>query len=232
MYIESIAAGFMFGLIGSLHCAAMCGPIVVSIPWSSNKKGQQILLYHLGRISTYALMGVAVGILGKVLWPKTIGIWPSIISALVLIAVFVVQSFPKLFNTGNGFIGRFSNLFRKHIKKDNLLSRYFMGMLNGILPCGMVYMALAASLAVSTKDAGSSALFMLAFGVGTSPLLVFLQRFKMFLSKYPFFRKEKTVRYALLVLGLLFLLRGAQLGIPYVSPVMKKGTPACCASSH
>ena len=232
MYIEGIIAGFMFGLVGSLHCAAMCGPIVVSIPWTTNKKGQQILFYHLGRIFTYALMGVAVGLLGKVLWPKTIGIWPSLISAFVLIAVFIVQSFPKYFQTGGGFFARFTGMFRKHVKKDRLISRFFLGMLNGILPCGMVYMALAASLAVSTKDAGSSALFMLAFGVGTSPLLVFLQRFKMFLSKYPFFRKEKTVRYALLILGLLFLLRGAQLGIPYVSPVMKKGTPSCCAPSH
>lgn len=232
MYIESIAAGFMFGLVGSLHCAAMCGPIVVSIPWSTNKKGQQILFYHLGRILTYTLMGMAVGLLGKVLWPKTIGIWPSLISAFVLIAVFIVQSFPKYFQTGGGFFTKFTGMFRKQVKKDRLISRLFLGMLNGILPCGMVYMALAASLAVSTKDAGSSALFMLAFGLGTSPLLVFLQRFKMFLSKYPFFRKEKTVRYALLILGLLFLLRGAQLGIPYVSPVMKKGTPSCCAPSH
>jgi sulfite exporter TauE/SafE len=108
---------------------------------------------------------------------------------------------------------------------ESVYSRFFMGMVNGILPCGMVYSALA--VAILYQNALYSGLFMLLFGIGTSPLLVLLSRIKMYLSKYPFFKREKTIRFALLILGLLIVLRGAGLGIPMLSPKRN-----CCASNH
>jgi sulfite exporter TauE/SafE len=91
---------------------------------------------------------------------------------------------------------------------ESVFSRFFMGMVNGILPCGMVYSALA--VAILYHNALYSGLFMFLFGIGTSPLLVLLSRIKMALSKYPFFKREKTIRFALLILGLLIILRGME----------------------
>ena len=225
MFIELIIAALSMGLLGSLHCVGMCGPIIVSIPWSNTQKALQISLYHFGRATTYALMGAAVGGVGQLFLPKDIGVWPALISGSVLILVFIAQSFPSLFQNTVFPALSVATYFRKFLKMESVFSRFFMGMVNGILPCGMVYSALA--VAILYHNALYSGLFMFIFGIGTSPLLVLLSRIKMYLSKYPFFKREKTIRFALLILGLLIILRGAGLGIPMLSPKRN-----CCASNH
>ena len=223
MFIEIIIAALSMGLLGSLHCVGMCGPIILSIPWSNTQKALQISLYHVGRATTYAIMGALVGGVGQLILPRDIGVWPALISGSVLILVFIVQSFPSWFQNTVFPASSVSTYFRKFLKMESVFSRYFMGMVNGILPCGMVYSALA--VAILYHNAFYSGLFMFIFGIGTSPLLVLLSRIKMYLSKYPFFKREKTIRFALLILGLLIILRGANLGIPMISPKVT----TCCA---
>ena len=225
MFIELIIAALSMGLLGSLHCVGMCGPIILSIPWSNTQKALQISLYHVGRATTYVIMGALVGGVGQLFLPKDIGVWPALISGSVLILVFIVQSFPSWFQNTVFPTSSVSTYFRKFLKMESVFSRFFMGMVNGILPCGMVYSALA--VAILYHNALYSGLFMFIFGIGTSPLLILLSRIKMALSKYPFFKREKTIRFALLILGLLVILRGAGLGIPMVSPKRN-----CCASNH
>lgn len=223
MFIELFIAALTMGLVGSLHCVGMCGPIIISIPWSNTQKALQISLYHVGRATTYAIMGALVGGVGQLFLPKDLGVWPALISGTILILVFLAQSFPTVFQNNRFPATSIARFFRSFLKMESVFSRFFMGMVNGILPCGMVYSALA--VAIHYHNALYSGLFMLLFGIGTSPLLVLLSRIKMYLSKYPFFKREKTIRFALLLLGLLIILRGANLGIPMISPKVN----TCCA---
>ena len=223
MFIELFIAALTMGIVGSLHCVGMCGPIIMSIPWSNTQKSLQISLYHVGRATTYAIMGALVGGVGQLFLPKDLGVWPALISGSALVLVFLAQSFPTVLQNNRFPASSIAGFFRSFLKMDSVFSRFFMGMVNGILPCGMVYSALA--VAILYHNALYSGLFMFLFGIGTSPLLVLLSRIKMYLSKYPFFKREKTIRFALLVLGLLIILRGANLGIPMISPKVT----TCCA---
>ncbi len=223
MFIELFIAALTMGIVGSLHCVGMCGPIIMSIPWSNTQKALQISLYHVGRATTYAIMGALVGGVGQLFLPKDLGVWPALISGSVLVLVFLAQSFPTVLQNNRFPASSIAGFFRSFLKMESVFSRFFMGMVNGILPCGMVYSALA--VAILYHNAPYSGLFMFLFGIGTSPLLVLLSRIKMYLSKYPFFKREKTIRFALLVLGLLIILRGANLGIPMISPKVN----TCCA---
>lgn len=223
MFIELFIAALTMGIVGSLHCVGMCGPIILSIPWSNTQKALQISLYHVGRATTYAIMGALVGGVGQLFLPKDLGVWPALISGSVLVLVFLAQSFPRVLQNNRFPASSIAGFFRSFLKMDSVFSRFFMGMVNGILPCGMVYSALA--VAILYHNALYSGLFMFLFGIGTSPLLVLLSRIKMYLSKYPFFKREKTIRFALLILGLLIILRGANLGIPMISPKVN----TCCA---
>jgi sulfite exporter TauE/SafE len=223
MFIELFIAALTMGIVGSLHCVGMCGPIIMSIPWSNTQKALQISLYHVGRATTYAIMGALVGGVGQLFLPKDLGVWPALISGSVLVLVFLAQSFPTVLQNNRFPASSIAGFFRSFLKMDSVFSRFFMGMVNGILPCGMVYSALA--VAILYHNALYSGLFMFLFGIGTSPLLVLLSRIKMYLSKYPFFKREKTIRFALLLLGLLIILRGAGLGIPMLSPKVT----TCCA---
>ena len=225
MFIEVFIAALTMGIVGSLHCVGMCGPIIMSIPWSNTQKALQISLYHVGRATTYAIMGALVGGVGQLFLPKDLGVWPALISGSVLVLVFLAQSFPTVLQNNRFPASSIAGFFRSFLKMDSVFSRFFMGMVNGILPCGMVYSALA--VAILYHNALYSGLFMFLFGIGTSPLLVLLSRIKMYLGKYPFFKREKTIRFALLLLGLLIILRGAGLGIPMLSPKRN-----CCASNH
>jgi sulfite exporter TauE/SafE len=199
MFIELFIAALTMGIVGSLHCVGMCGPIIMSIPWSNTQKALQISLYHVGRATTYAIMGALVGGVGQLFLPRDLGVWPALISGSVLVLVFLAQSFPTVLQNNRFPASSIAGFFRSFLKMESVYSRFFMGMVNGILPCGMVYSALA--VAILYQNALYSGLFMLLFGIGTSPLLVLLSRIKMYLSKYPFFKREKTIRFALLILG-------------------------------
>ena len=228
MYLDLIIAAFLMGITGSLHCVGMCGPIVLSIPWNKSSKRFEILLYHLGRILTYALMGGTIGTIGKQIFPKDLGAWPALLSGIILVLVFFIQQL----NIAGNSVQKTTNLIRRPFAKlfnqTQWISRLFLGLLNGILPCGLVYMALAMTTHYSGFWQGF--LFMTLFGLGTSPLLIFLQSLKLKLSKHRFFQKEKTIRYTFLLLGILFILRGANLGIPFLSPSTSE--KSCCSTMH
>ena len=211
---------FILGLAGSLHCMVMCGPLAMLLQAKTKGGFSSNLLYHIGRISIYTLLGFIFGLLGRVFniitTQNTVFI---IIGSLFLLFVFLPQKTKNtLFMVG--FLGRQINGLKVSITKTLNSKSPFVslafGALNGLIPCGLVYFAFLAALAMpSTLDAS---LYMIFFGLGTVPLLLFAapvgRFFQLQFGRIIPFKQS----YAIALLGCLFLLRGLGLGIPYLSP--------------
>lgn len=220
MYIISAIA---LGLAGSFHCIGMCGPIALALPLNNANWFTRIfgsLLYNVGRAITYALMGAVFGILGEGLQLGGFQSWISIIMGSVMVLAVV---FPALFR-GSGKLDRYLYGYNVRLKKRfgilfnqrSFSSLFVIGLLNGLLPCGLVYMALAG--AIATGGVTSGALFMFIFGLGTLPMLLLLSLAGNVVTGSFKSKINKVIPYVIFVIGVLFILRGLNLGIPYVSP--------------
>lgn len=207
------------GLAGSLHCAGMCGPIMLILPFQQLRKWQRpvgLLLYHAGRVSIYTLLGILIFSSAAWIHPK----WQlvsSMVLGFLLLLLGMLTLMPGLWP---GFRLPWSGWVQQGLQK--LLSRrgwwllFPMGMLNGLLPCGMVYMALA--LSATAPGMSHAAMGMIAFGAGTTPMLITITVLK---SKVAFLAQNRWrayTPYLMLFFGLLFMVRGMNLGIPYLSP--------------
>lgn len=221
------------GLTGSLHCAGMCGPIIWVMPFqvlSGWKKWLGIALYHIGRITVYALMA-AILFSFKSLFQPQVQQYVSIILGAVLLLVGLASFFPTKFNVVNvpwtGFVRKKLGHFMGHPSLSSLLAT---GMLNGLLPCGLVYMALSATMAADTV--GNAMVLMYAFGIGTAPMLVALTVLKDRTKLMHQMQFRRFVPVVMLLFGSLFILRGLNLGIPYLSPKVEMQQTAikaeCC----
>lgn len=218
-----IYGALALGLLGSLHCLGMCGPIAFMLPLSHqnvSKKTFEITLYHLGRISAYALLGLAFGLVGKGL--GLFGLQQQI-SIAVGVLMIVVVLLPKWFNLGINLQNPWSKAIQKvksnlaqHLKEKRADTFLSIGFLNGLLPCGLVYMALVGAIAMGNALEG--AFYMALFGLGTVPLMTIAAFSFSKLQMVQKQRVKKLIPIAVVLLGLLFVLRGLGLGIPYVSP--------------
>jgi sulfite exporter TauE/SafE len=184
----SLIAVLLFGLSGSLgHCIGMCSPIVVA--YSSAKlngagKLRQLsahALYALGRITIYALLGLIFGLIGAVLTPTPTA---KAIFSLILGAAMVAIGLALFFGSrllaaleSDALIrsGGYKRAFGTLIRSRNMASFYAIGVLNGLLPCGMVYAALA--MALNAPSAIGAAGAMAAFGLATAPSLFMIGLF-------------------------------------------------------
>lgn len=210
--------GLLFGLLSTLHCAGMCGPLALAVPVGvSSNKMLFAVLYQSGRIGVYILIGLLVYSVG---YSFSLFRLQQILSVVIgaLMVVFVLWQLlglPKpAFTTGwyNRFISRLSAMIGKGRKSPAVL----LGVLNGLLPCGAIY--IAAMYCATFAGPADAALYMLLFGIGTMP--VFISAW-FFLSKgLPLFIKQFRKMYRLLplIVGVFMILRGAGLGIPYLSP--------------
>jgi len=222
-----IGSALMLGLIGSFHCAGMCGPIALAIPLNNNSwysKTLGSLIYNIGRAITYAIMGFVFGLLGKGLVLAGFQKWVSIIMGIIMVLSVL---FPSLYKNRFDLNGKaFSFVGNLKIKLGNLLrkrsysSLFLIGLLNGLLPCGLVYMALAG--AIATSDALSGAMFMFIFGLGTLPMLFLISILGNSLSVKFRTKMTKVIPAVVFFIGVLFILRGLGLGIPFISPPEKK----------
>lgn len=212
---------FLMGLFGSLHCSVMCGPIMLGMPFKKQdflSSAVQLLLYQLGRVGVYTILGLLVGLLGNSIRlfsdQKTL----SILIGSVLILFTALQFNKNYKNRFSTFqlktINPLSKIMGKvfHLKLWGL----FAGMLNGIIPCGMVYLALATAL--NTGNLQSGATFMFLFGLGTTPLMLMISLGGIFLKKYIRFNTNRLMPWLTFFMGALLILRSADLGIPFFSP--------------
>lgn len=212
---------FLMGFLGSVHCAVMCGPIVLGLPIDKKSNLHNILqffLYQLGRIAVYALLGLLVGLVGN-----TFSVFAKQETLSLIIGMLL------LLFTAAQLSGRYVNSFQKLQNKmvipiGKLMGKvfqlpmwgFFAGMLNGLIPCGMVYLALATALNSATSQSGAS--FMLLFGLGTTPLMLFISLGGVYLKKYFKFNSQKLIPWFALFIGALFILRSTNLNIPFLSP--------------
>lgn len=210
------------GLVGSLHCLGMCGPLVLGLHGASGQRGvagwMAKLAYHLSRALAYALLGAVLGALGAGLalagWQRALSI-----GAGLLILLLAARSgwLERAQGWLSGVAARgLAPGMRNARKQGGWTGQAMAGFLNGFLPCGMVYVALAASAAMATPWQG--ALFMALFGLGTIPALFALSIGGQWLGSKARGKLQPVLRGWMLVLGLLLILRGVDLGIPYLSP--------------
>jgi sulfite exporter TauE/SafE len=216
-------SALIFGLLGSFHCVGMCGPIAFMLPVdrsNSTRKVFQIFIYHFGRILAYSLIGLFFGLVGKSLYIFGIQQQLSIIIGILMIAVVLTPT--KTFNRYNfskpiyKIISKVKSSLGKALKKKTADTFLTIGFLNGFLPCGLVYMAVFASMTMQNAAQGS--LYMALFGLGTIPLMTSAIYLGKFLNTTIKQRIQKAIPVFVVVIGLLFILRGLGLGIPYLSP--------------
>ncbi len=216
-------SAIILGLLGSFHCVGMCGPIAFMLPVdrsNSVKKISQIGSYHLGRLFAYSLIGLFFGLVGKSLYIFGLQQQLSIVIGIIMILVILipVQTFNK-YNLSKPLykiISKVKSALGSALKKKTSDTFLTIGFLNGFLPCGLVYMAVFASLAMQNTLQGS--LYMVLFGIGTIPLMTSAIYLGKFLNSKIKQRIQKAIPVFVIIIGLLFILRGLGLGIPYLSP--------------
>ena len=224
------AIAFFIGLFGSIHCIGMCGPLAFAIPIAENKwwlvVGDKIL-YNIGRIATYSCLGLLIGFIGKQLWVYGLQQGISLLSGLLII------------------LAGFTRLFKMHVTNNKVLStimlpvnkllgyalrhhsgHFIIGLINGLLPCGFVYLALAG--AINTPSPVSAATFMFWFGTGTFPLMLIATIGSGFIGPMVRRRINRVIPYVMVCLGFWFILRGLNLDIPYLSPAKQSSGITIC----
>ncbi|WP_396170668.1 sulfite exporter TauE/SafE family protein [Flavobacterium sp.] len=216
-------SALIFGLISSLHCIGMCGPIAMMLPVDRSnpaKKVIQIMIYHLGRLTAYASLGLIFGILGKGFYMAGIQQQLSIVVGILMITIAIVPE--KVFMKYNfskpvyRVISKVKSSLGSQFKRKSPDALFTIGLLNGFLPCGMVYAALFGAIAMQDLTLGVS--YMLLYGLGTIPMMsavVFISNiFSLSLRN----KLQKIIPVVAVFIGILFIIRGLGLDIAYLSP--------------
>lgn len=196
---QSIIVAFWMGLLGGVHCFAMCGGLVgiLSGNLSNNIKenSSKIMLYHLaynlGRIGSYVLMGLAFAVFSSVLngqlhislFEQSLRIFSAVV--VIFVGFFILgwrAAIAKIERLGQGFWQKLQPIGRRLLPIKNLSGAYFFGLLWGGIPCGLVYGALSLTLGASSIAEGG--LIMLAFGIGTLPALLAMAGFATSLVRF------------------------------------------------
>ena len=218
-----LLSALVLGLMGSFHCAGMCGPIAIALPPQGNTILQKIFggsLYNLGRTITYGIMGALFGMLGQGI--HLLGFQQKVsvvMGALMIISVLFPALFRNQYNLDRSlfsFVGKLKKAIGKLFAVRSFQSLFFIGLLNGLLPCGLVYIAIAG--AIGTGNTAEGAVYMILFGLGTIPMMLGISLAGNVLGLAVRRKINKIIPVLVVVVGLLFILRGLDLGIPYLSP--------------
>ena len=215
-----IAIALGLGFLGSLHCVGMCGPLALSYgqigPGSWNQQILKALEYNLGRVLMYSFLGLILGSFGEMILGSGIQNYITIGAGLLLILLFLSSlSLEQFFWKSSNFRNIYAHLQGKiySLLDGRKKTRPLMvGLVNGILPCGLVYIALAG--AFSQPSAVASAGFMALFGLGTFPAMFAVMISGQWLNatRYPWLRK--VFPYAQLAVGVFLIYRGVAVGLP------------------
>lgn len=222
-----LISALLLGLMGSFHCAGMCGPIAIALPLHGNTIPQKIFggaLYNIGRAITYGIMGAIFGMLGQGL--QLIGFQQKV-SVVMGVLMIISVLFPSIFKNQYSldkswlkFIGRLKKSLGKLLTIRSFSSLFLIGLLNGLLPCGLVYMAIAG--AIGTGEVLLGILYMILFGLGTIPMMLAISLAGNLFSSAIRNKINKLIPILVVLVGIFFILRGLSLGIPFLSPPKEK----------
>jgi sulfite exporter TauE/SafE len=234
----ALTTGFFIGLVGSFHCIGMCGPIALALPVNARGTwGFYVgrIVYNAGRTLTYTVFGAMMGLIGQRFFVAGLQQEVSIVvgGAMIISAVAptLVNRLFGTFTPAQKITGRLKKIFASAFQRRTVASLFVIGLVNGFLPCGLVYMAMAG--AATTGSAGAGSLFMAGFGMGTIPVMFGVSVAGSFLTVTVRKKLSRLTPVFVGILGLIILLRGMNLGIPMVSPKIPVQTtsPAeapCC----
>ena len=236
----NLLAAFLLGLAGSLHCAAMCGPLVLAIaaarrqdpaqPATRICRGDLIhhFAYHGGRLVTYGLLGAVSGLIGAALVFAGFQRWISIAAGCLILLASLTSFRPRWGGIGGKVVSAAKTKFGRLARHRGFGAAALLGGLNGFLPCGLVYVACAA--AATAGSVRASVASMLAFGVGTAPMMLSIGLAGKALLRGNPLRLQRVVLVCAAAVGVLLIVRGLSLGIPYLSPNLfdGQGPAGCC----
>jgi len=219
---EIIGSAFLMGFAGSLHCVGMCGPLALSLPVSHTTNFSRAtggIIYNSGRILSYTIMGFIFGSLGNLIintqWQGKLS---TTLGVIILLYLFIPKKYLHLL--ANNFLNKPFLLLRRELgklfKSSSQSSLFFIGILNGLLPCGLVYLALSSSVLTASPLSGS--MFMLFFGLGTFPAMFAIVVMGNYLNQTVRQKINRALPVLLFLMAALLILRGMELGIPYISP--------------
>jgi sulfite exporter TauE/SafE len=218
-----LISAVILGLVSSLHCIGMCGPIALMLPvdrQNQTKKTTQIILYHLGRLLSYGTLGLIFGFIGRGLYLAGIQQYLSIIVGVIIISVAIIPE--RIFARYNfskpiyKIVSYVKSSIGIQLKKKSYFTFLSLGIFNALLPCAMVYVALFGALAMQNPLQGG--LYMVLYGIGTMPLMSLIVFFSSFIKQTFGSQLTKIIPVVTVCIGLLFVLRGLGLDIPFVSP--------------
>jgi sulfite exporter TauE/SafE len=211
-----LLSALLVGFLGSFHCAGMCGPIAMALPVRNNSTTSFIagrLLYNTGRIFTYIWLGFSIGLIGHSIalagFQKTL----SIVSGILLLAFAILSLFFRRINSPDLILIKYTNkikqLFKSLFGKKSMLTLFLIGTVNGLLPCGFVYLALIA--AAATGSFFNSMFYMFLFGLGTLPMMLSIS----FAGNLLNFKFQKYIRrgtpYIAAAVAVLLIIRGVNM---------------------
>lgn len=221
------------GFIGSLHCVGMCGPIALALPVGGKTRKQKFfsrIIYNLGRITTYSFIGLLMGLVGKKLFFSGIQQELSISLGIAILLILTLSHKTLIFKPLRVLNEQIKSVFSFVLKQQTLLSLFILGLANGLLPCGFLYLAATSSI-ISGSPLGGM-MYMALFGLGTAPAMFAVGMVAKFMNLR--IRKvfNQVVPIYTIFLAIFLIIRGLNLGIPYVSPnfimpMVSQSIPIC-----
>jgi len=212
-----IISAFFIGALGSTHCIGMCGPIALSLPSVRNTLASRFitsLLYNLGRILTYSFIGLIVGFIGQSFFvlglQKVLSMLLGLLVLSILLFPYININFEKVIFINKGYKNIRKLIYELFNKKNNY-AILLIGLLNGLLPCGLIYIASIG--AASTNSPMGSVIFMISFGLGTLPLLWAFSFFGQFVRVKLYKVFKFTYPIILFTMACLLILRGLGINI-------------------
>lgn len=224
--VNILFEGMILGFASAFHCMVMCGPIALALPL--NRKNsitmiKGISVNQLGRVLTYVALGAIFGIFGFQL-PLIHGFQiATILTGIAFLIVIWRPNWIRKLEWQPGFFSRFrQQKMGSLLKNKTNFNLFFLGILNGLLPCALILVALGISITQGNPVKGAQ--FMLGYGLGSVPgisMVAFLGG--RMLQAIPWkIRRIAPVAFSIVAFGM--IIRGLNLGIPYLSPKVEDKT--------
>lgn len=215
---------FIIGLFGSLHCVGMCGPVMMAFMGPKQSKSG-FALYHSGRILTYVLLGIFLGLIGA-----TVALFQiqQVLAFVLGFGLILLYGIPSVRHRLERFYyeSKFYQLLKSFMSNNlSMRRRWFLsGVANGFFPCGLTYVAAAGAVALA--DPFQGAVFMILFGLGTLPALVALSFAGNVFSGRIKLLIPRSVSIIAILSGFILILRGLLSAFPQFNQMVQANASA------